>query len=129
MTTAETVTNAIRVTAKSFFIPQKSAPDAGHYLFGYRITISNEGARTTQLLRRHWIIRDGLGQVEEVEGEGVVGEQPRLKQGDSYTYTSACPLHTPFGSMQGTYAMTYDDGFDFQVEIPRFTLAYPGSMN
>ena len=97
-------------------------------MFAYTITISNESAQTAQLRTRHWIITDGRGTVEEVRGDGVVGEQPRLQPGQSFQYTSGCVLTTPIGTMHGTYRMWRDDGSFFDAVIAPFSLALPASQ-
>jgi len=120
---SEIVTRGIRIRVQSFFVPERSAPEAGEWFFAYRVTISNEGGETAQLLSRHWIITNGEGAEEEVRGPGVVGEQPVLVPGDSFAYTSACPLGTPVGTMRGSYQMMTDGGATFDAEIAPFTLA------
>ena len=97
-------------------------------MFIYKVLITNEGTRTVQLMSRHWVITDGNGRVEEVRGPGVVGEQPFLEPGESFEYTSGCPLGTPFGTMQGTYQMMRS-GEMFDVEIAPFTLSEPFAIN
>ncbi len=123
------VTRGIRVEVKSAYVPERSDPRVRRWFFTYTIRITNEGRETTQLLSRHWIITDGDGDVEEVRGPGVVGEQPVLSPGDSYEYSSACPLGTNFGTMHGTYQMITDGGEDFNVEIAPFALAEPYAVN
>lgn len=115
-------TNGVRIDVDTYYIREKSVPALNQYLFGYEITITNENPEAVQLLHRHWIINDALGRVEEVKGPGVIGKQPRLKPGDSFTYDSFCPLPTPFGSMRGTYKMMRDNGEFFEVDIPLFSL-------
>lgn len=119
---SETVTQGIRVQVRSFFVPERSAPDDGEWFFAYEVAISNEGRETAQLVSRHWVITDGQGEVQEVQGAGVVGEQPVLAPGESFAYTSACPLTTPVGSMYGTYRMVTDDGAAFDAVIAPFSL-------
>jgi len=121
------VTSGIRVDVKTEFRPERSS--SGRYLFTYTIRISNEGDRPAKVVSRHWIITDAQGAREEVVGDGVVGQQPRLKAGDMFEYTSFCILKTPHGSMQGTYHMVHDDGASFEAEIPAFPLVTPGSLN
>jgi ApaG protein len=121
-------TDGVRVSVESAFLPEHSAPEDDRYAFAYFITISNEGTTRVQLKRRHWIITDGNGKVEEVEGPGVVGEQPTLDPGDSHRYTSGAVLATPVGTMEGTYEMHEAGGRVFQAEIPRFSLQMPGVM-
>lgn len=115
-------TNGVRIDIETFYIAEKSIPAMNQYLFGYEITISNENPEPIQLLHRHWTITDALGRIDEVKGPGVVGKQPRLKPGESFTYDSFCPLPTPFGSMKGSYKMMRDNGEFFDVEIPLFSL-------
>ncbi len=121
-------TEGVRVTVESSYLPEHSAPEDDRYAFAYFITISNEGATRVQLKRRHWVITDGNGKVEEVEGPGVVGEQPVLDPGDSHRYTSGAVLATPVGTMEGTYEMHETGGRVFRAEIPRFSLRMPGVM-
>jgi len=119
------VTEGIRVRVQSQYLPDQSEPTSDRYVFAYTITISNESRRTAQLRTRHWIITDARGEVEEVRGDGVVGEQPRLSPGQSFQYTSGCVLTTPVGTMHGTYRMWCDDGSYFDVVIAPFSLASP----
>jgi ApaG protein len=123
------VTAGVRVSVRSDFRPERSAPSAGRYLFSYTIRISNEGGEPARLLSRHWIITDAHGEHEEVVGDGVVGQQPRLGAGESFEYTSFCILKTSLGSMRGTYQMVRDDGDPFEVEIPQFALSVPGTLS
>jgi ApaG protein len=125
--TSFAVTDGIRVKVQSLYLPDQSSPRDDRYVFAYTITISNEGAATAQLRTRHWIITDARGTVEEVRGDGVVGEQPRLAPGQSFQYTSGCVLNTPVGTMHGTYRMWRDDGSYFDAEIAPFSLASPTS--
>ena len=126
---SETSTRGIRVRVRSAYVPERSDPAAHHWFFIYNIQISNEGSETAQLVSRHWIITDANGEVQEVQGPGVVGEQPTLAPGDTFEYTSACPLPTPFGSMRGTYQMVTSDGESFDAVIAPFTLAEPQAVN
>jgi len=126
--TSSAETDGIRVQVRSHYLAEQSSPRDDRYVFAYTITISNEGARTAQLRTRHWIITDGRGTVEEVRGDGVVGEQPRLSPGQSFQYTSGCVLTTPIGTMQGTYRMWRDDGSYFDAVIAPFSLALPVSQ-
>ncbi len=107
------------------YVAEQSDPAADLYLFAYTIRVENTGDIAGQLLSRHWIITDGNGKVEEVRGPGVVGEQPRLAPGESFEYTSGCPLNTPYGTMQGTYQCVTVDGTPFEVAIPEFVLTVP----
>jgi ApaG protein len=113
------------VSTEPRFLPEQSDPQAGNYLFAYTITVRNTGAMTAQLLARHWIITDAEGQVEEVRGDGVVGEQPVLRPGEAFQYTSGCPLATPVGTMHGSYFCVAEDGTRFEVQIPQFVLSAP----
>ena len=122
------VTEGIRVTVEATYLPEHSAPEDDRYAFAYFVTIGNEGPTRVQLRRRHWIITDGNGKVEEVEGPGVVGEQPTLEQGETHRYTSGAVLTTPVGTMEGTYEMHETGGRVFQAQIPRFSLHVPGVM-
>ncbi|WP_295391394.1 Co2+/Mg2+ efflux protein ApaG [uncultured Thiodictyon sp.] len=115
--------HAIKVLARSQFQPEQSAPGEGRYVFSYTVTIENQGSEPARLLDRHWIITDADGQVQEVRGEGVVGEQPHLKPGERFAYSSGAMLPTPVGSMHGSYGMIGDDGTRFAAEIPAFSLA------
>jgi ApaG protein len=123
------VTDEIRVSVKSEYRADRSAPAARRFLFTYTIRIGNEGAHPAKLMSRHWIITDANGDREEVQGEGVVGQQPRLAGGESFEYTSFCVLPTALGQMRGTYRMERDDGSSFEVQIPAFSLSVPGSLN
>jgi len=129
MPTPEKITEGIRITAKTKFVPEQSDPARGRYLYSYEITIENLGAQPAQLLTRHWIITDAMGRVEEVRGEGVVGETPYLEPGESFSYTSFCPLPSEYGTMEGTYGMVRPDGAKFDAEIPVFPLGEPYSVN
>ena len=126
---SEAVTRGIRVHVHSFFVKERSSPEQGEWFFAYQVTISNEGHETAQLVSRHWIITDGNGSEDEVRGPGVVGEQPVLAPGESFQYTSACPLNTPFGTMQGTYQMVTPGGDAFDAEIAPFALAQAQTVN
>lgn len=119
----------IKVAAQSFYIEEQSDPEQDRYVFAYTITIRNEGSVPAKLLTRHWIITDSNGQVEEVRGDGVVGEQPYLRPGEGFQYTSGAVLKTPVGSMKGSYQMLADDGITFDAEIPAFTLSVPRTLH
>lgn len=121
-------TDGIRVRVQSQYLADQSSPRSDRYVFAYTITISNESHRSAQLRTRHWIITDGRGTIEEVRGDGVVGEQPRLQPGQSFQYTSGCVLTTPVGTMHGSYRMWRDDGSFFDAEIAPFSLAQPASQ-
>ncbi len=121
--------NKIVVDAEPHFIESQSIPDKARYVFAYTITITNVGLISAKLLDRHWLIIDANGKVQEVRGEGVVGEQPYLKPGETFRYTSGAILETPVGTMQGQYTMRSDDGEDFAASIPRFTLSIPRTLH
>lgn len=119
------VTRGVLVEVASAYVPNRSSPDEGEFFFAYTVRIANGSTQTVQLLSRHWIITDGRGRVEEVRGPGVIGQQPVLKPGEAFQYTSACPLSTPYGTMRGTYEMRCADGTRFDAEIAPFELAIP----
>ncbi|MBI4006126.1 MAG: Co2+/Mg2+ efflux protein ApaG [Gammaproteobacteria bacterium] len=119
----------IQVLVETTYIREQSEPDDNRYVFAYTITITNTGTVPAQLLSRHWIITDANNKVQEVRGEGVVGEQPRLAPGDSFRYTSAAMIETPVGCMQGNYQMIADDGVEFDAEIPVFNLSTPHTLH
>ena len=127
--TSRAVTRGIRVEVRARFIPERSNPSDNEWFFAYTITIANESGKTVQLLSRHWIITDADGKVEEVQGPGVIGQQPVLGPGQSFEYTSACPLPTSFGVMQGTYQMATPDGDHFDIAIAPFSLHEPYAIN
>jgi ApaG protein len=116
------ITKGIQIDVVPAFEQERSKPDAGYFFFSYTVKISNHGEVPAQLLARHWIITDGTGRVEEVIGDGVIGEQPKLAPGESYEYTSFCPLPTPTGNMRGYYRMVNAEGEHFEVKIPLFFL-------
>ena len=126
---SDATTQGVRVQVASIYVDAQSDPEAGHYFFAYRVTISNLGQREVSLRSRHWVITDGNGRVEEVKGPGVVGETPTLAPGTAFTYTSGCPLGTPVGSMYGSYQMLDADGVPFDAAIAPFTLAVPGTLH
>lgn len=115
----------IEITPIPQFLPEQSNPDDDRYLFAYTITIRNVGELPAQLISRHWIITDANDEIQEVRGLGVVGEQPLLKPGEAFEYTSGCSLTTPVGTMKGSYQMVGEDGSHFDVAIPEFVLAVP----
>ena len=129
MSTSEAITRGIEVRVESRYVPEQSDPERGGWLFAYTVRIANAGEATVQLVSRHWIITDGNGNVEEVRGPGVVGAQPVLRPGESFEYTSACPLRTDFGTMHGTYQMLTEDGEYFDAEISAFALSTPYAVN
>jgi ApaG protein len=126
---SEIVTRGIRVEVESSFVPERSDPDEGQWFFAYRVRIRNEGEETAQLVSRHWVIIDGRGRVEEVRGPGVVGEQPVLRPGEAFEYTSACPLRTPDGTMHGSYQMVTAGGERFDAAIAPFALGEPATIH
>lgn len=111
------------------YIVEQSEPEKERFVFAYTITIRNRGKTPARLLRRHWIITDGNGNVQEVKGDGVMGEQPYLKPGEGFRYTSGTVLPTPLGSMHGSYKMITDDGHEFDAAIPAFTLSIPNTLH
>ncbi len=123
------ITQGIRVTVSSSYLPERSSPTQREYVFAYTVKITNEGGETAQLRSRHWIITDGDGHVQEVKGDGVVGAQPVLRPGQTFEYTSGCALRTPRGTMHGTYQMAREDGRRFDAVIAPFALALPHSLN
>ena len=129
MPTSEAITRGIRVQVESRYVPERSDPAEQRWFFAYTIRISNEGSETVQLLNRHWTITDHNGDVEEVRGPGVVGKQPVLQPGQSFEYTSFCPLGTSFGTMHGSYEMATAEGERFDVEIAPFALSEPYAIN
>lgn len=126
---SEALTRGIRVHVRSSYVPERSAPADGQWFFRYDVRIENRGEAVAQLVSRHWIITDGEGRVQEVQGPGVVGEQPVLEPGESFEYSSACPLETPFGTMHGTYQMVTAGGDRFEAEIAPFLLGEPDAMH
>ena len=121
--------NAIKVEVETAYLPDQSDPEAPRYVFAYTITIRNDGVVPATLLTRRWVITDANGKVQEVRGDGVVGEQPYLKPGQGFRYSSGAVLETPVGSMQGSYQMLADDGARFDAPIPVFRLAKPGTLH
>jgi ApaG protein len=126
---SDTVTRGIRVEVESFYDAERSSPREGYYLFAYRVRISNLESDTVQLVSREWIITDSNGEVQRVQGPGVVGEQPVLSRGDSFEYTSFCPLPTAVGSMHGSYRMVFQNGEAFEALIAPFSLSVPHAVN
>ena len=123
----EAVTRGIRIRVTPQYLEDQSSPDESEFFWAYTIVITNEGDETVQLRSRVWLITDGAGQTQEVRGPGVVGEQPELGPGDSYQYTSGCPLSTPSGIMVGHYTMRNESGETFDIDIPAFSLDLPGT--
>lgn len=125
----ETPDYTLEIQIATRFLDEESEPEREHYVFAYTIRIRNLGRLPAQLVSRHWIITDGNGKVEEVRGEGVVGQQPRIEPGEQFEYTSGAVLETAVGSMQGSYDMVGDDGTRFDASIPPFTLAAPRTLH
>ncbi len=119
----------IRIEVQTAYLPDQSEPAEGRYLFSYTISIHNDGALPAKLLTRHWLITDANGKVQEVRGDGVVGEQPKIAPGKLHRYSSGAVLETPVGTMEGSYGMVSDDGDQFEAVIPCFRLAVPGILN
>ncbi|NGP54136.1 Co2+/Mg2+ efflux protein ApaG [Thioalkalivibrio sp. XN8] len=119
----------IRIEVETAYLDHQSEPDEDRYAFAYSITIRNQGAVAAKLLSRHWIITDADGGVQEVRGEGVVGEQPLIRPGEHFQYTSGAILPTPVGSMRGAYTMIDASGHEFEAPIDAFTLARPGALH
>lgn len=122
---AESKKYDIQVIVRTAYVPEQSDPDNDRYVFAYTVTIANEGTASAQLISRHWLITDAENQTQEVRGLGVVGEQPFLRPGESFEYTSGTSLGTPVGTMRGSYQMVAEDGQKFDAEIPEFTLSMP----
>ena len=128
MFSSRAVTRGIDISVQSSYVPEQSEPDQHLWFFAYRVRIHNLGTETVQLMTRHWVISDANGTVEEVRGPGVIGKQPTLEPGQSFEYTSACPLGTAFGTMHGSYQMRLPGGDELDVEIAPFTLAAPHAV-
>ena len=126
---SEATTNGVKVQVTSRFLEERSNPQTKKFVFAYTVTITNTESVPVQLISRKWIIRDADGDIETIEGPGVVGEKPVLQPGQSFEYTSFCPLETPFGTMEGHYNMVAADGSRFQAKIAPFGLATPGPLN
>lgn len=130
MTNQNDTQNAhVDVGVTTLYIEDQSSPEENRFVFSYTITIHNTGSLAAKLLTRHWIINDANGNVQEVHGEGVVGEQPYLLPDESFEYTSGTVIETPVGSMEGSYQMITDDGFAFDANIPAFTLSQPNALH
>jgi ApaG protein len=119
----------ISIEVATNYIDEQSEPEIGRYVFAYTITIENLGSMPARLMSRHWVITDANGKVQEVRGDGVVGEQPYLHPGEKFRYSSGAIIETPVGSMQGSYRMEADNGVSFDAPIPPFTLAVPGVLH
>jgi len=130
MFTSTATTQGVKVSVKTEFQPEYSAPLSNHFIFTYSIEIQNLTPHPVRLLRRHWLVRDAYGQCEEIDGEGVVGEQPTIMPGETFRYVSGCHLQSDIGKMQGTYLMErYDNGELFPVSVPEFSLINPVRLN
>jgi len=125
----ETADYTLEIQIATRFLDEESTPDDDRYVFAYTIRIRNIGRLPAQLMARHWIITDANGRIEEVHGDGVVGEQPRLEPGEAFTYTSGAVLSTAVGTMEGSYDMVGDDGAEFDAPIPPFTLSIPRTLH
>jgi len=121
--------NKILVETAPQYIESQSSPDSNRYIFAYTITITNVGITPAKLLTRHWLITDSNGKKQEVKGNGVIGEQPHLKPGETFRYTSGAMIETPVGVMQGKYVMLSDNGDQFKAAIPQFTLSIPRTLH
>jgi len=121
--------NKIDIVVKPVYIAEQSDPNNNHFVFSYTVTIHNSGTTPAKLLSRHWIITDGDGQVQEVKGEGVIGEQPHLQPGEGFQYSSGTFMNTPFGTMHGSYQMINDAGEKFDASIPSFQLIAPNTLH
>ncbi|MEA2342669.1 MAG: hypothetical protein QOF63_838 [Thermoanaerobaculia bacterium] len=126
---SDTTTRGIRIQVESTYVEERSDPQESYFFFAYHVVISNDGSETAQLISREWVITDSDGNMECVQGAGVIGESPLLGPGQSFEYTSFCPLRTSMGSMQGGYTMKLPSGETFRAEIEPFTLAVPGVVN
>lgn len=126
---SEVVTHGVRVAVRPFFLPEHTNTEDSRYAFGYRIRITNEGEAAAKLLSRHWVIVDADGARREIQGEGVVGQQPYIPPGTTFEYASWCPLETPWGTMEGSYVMQRDSGETFEVRVARFYLATPSGRS
>lgn len=125
-----TVTRGIRIQVRPRHLAEQSEPARKHWLFAYHVTVTNEGRDPVQLMSRHWVITNGEGKVEDVRGPGVVGQQPVLKSGEEFQYTSGCPLDTPVGTMHGEFTfVNIASGENFEARIDPFTLAVPSALN
>lgn len=128
-TDPETPTSSIRVDVDTLYVDSESDPERNRFVFAYTVTIRNVGSTSARLLTRHWIIRDANGKVQEVQGEGVVGEQPHLKPGEGFQYTSGTMLETSMGTMGGSYSLVTDEGKEFKAMIADFLLSAPRTLH
>ncbi len=129
MGSSTAVTRGVRVEVTTAYDPNRSFPEHNRWFYLYTVEISNEGSETVQLISRYWVITDATGHMEEVKGPGVVGESPVLEEGESFEYTSGCPLSTPYGTMHGTYQMVTATGHRFDARIAEFVLGDPQSLH
>ena len=123
------MSHSINVDVDTLYIESESSPVNSQYVFAYTITIINDGTEAAKLMTRHWVITDANGHIEEVRGDGVVGEQPYLKPGEGFQYTSGAVLKTPVGTMSGSYRMVTDNGSNFDADIPEFILSSPRTLH
>jgi len=126
---SDTLTHSIRVLTQPFFVPERSSPAEMRFYFAYRILIANQGIESARLVSRHWTITDAMGRRKHLRGAGVVGKEPLLLAGQSFEYTSFCPLSTPYGTMEGFYRMQRVDGSEFKAIIAPFALTFPALKN
>ena len=126
---SDATTDGVRIEVESFYDAERSAPHENYYFFAYRVRVSNVGGGRVQLISRKWVITDANGEIEQVEGPGVVGQQPVLEPGQAFEYTSFCPLKTPLGWMRGAYRMVTADGEGFDAAVAPFSLAVPHTVN
>ncbi len=129
MATHHTDTHTFEIIVETLYLPTQSEPENQRYVFAYTVTIRNAGRVPAQLVNRRWVITDANGKVQEVEGDGVVGEQPRIGPGEAHRYSSGAVIETPVGTMEGSYGMVTDDGASFRAPIPVFRLAVPGVLH
>jgi ApaG protein len=121
--------DGIDIDVETNFLPDQSDPEGERYVFGYTITIHNDGKVPVRLMTRRWVITDASGKVQEVEGDGVIGKQPKIRPGTFHRYSSLSVIETPVGTMEGSYGMVDDEGLPFDADIPMFRLAVPGILN
>jgi len=127
---SNTLTRGVRIIVKPEYLPDQSAPESSRWLFAYHVVVRNEGTQAVQLINRHWVITNGEGEVDEVRGAGVIGQQPELEPGAEFHYSSGCPLDTPVGTMHGEYEMrVVETGELFDAHITPFRLAVPSALN
>ncbi len=129
MSTSEALTQSVHVEVRSMYVPERSSPEREFFFFAYQVRITNQGEAPVKLLARHWVITDSTGKVEEVRGPGVVGEQPLLSEGQSFSYTSGCPLGTPTGNMRGDFEMLTSEGETFKAKVAPFGLEHSSGIH